>query len=400
MRSVALTVQLLVAGLAVFLLKIDIRMTPLIAVILALAIFNAWTWIRSRNPRPAGDIELLLQLVVDSVALSVSLYFYGGATNPFVSFYLLSIAVGAALLPWRYAVTLPIFSIVCYSLLTKFYVPLHIMDLDLAISYHLAGMWANFAVSATLITWFVVRLSRQLRQRDSLLAAARELQLQNERFVALGMQAANAAHEMGSPLSTVAIIAGELHRECASNESLIAYRDDLNTIETQISLCKVALDRMGHAAVSSGGTVFLVSWLEQFIQTWRLRYPSVRLSIVLPPEEMQSQVNDAAVIGQVLTTLLDNCAQAFASNDGLIHLSLRSDARCTMIEVADNGPGIASDLLDRLGHEPVRSAYNGQGIGLLLAFASARQIGATIVFSRQRSNGTVATLTIPKAVTK
>ena len=394
MRVAALLCLLLALALARFWLGIELAMVPLLAILFALAAFNLWTWQHMRHAHPAGERELYVQLLADIVALSALLYFSGGATNPFVSFYLPALAVAAAMLPWRYALSLAVLSIAAYSLLTDFFVPIHLNDPARAISYHLAGMWANFAVSAALITWFVAGLSRTVRQRDRQLATAREQYLESERLVALGIQAANAAHEIGTPLSTVTIIVGDLQRESARSASLQAYRQEFATIEAQIALCKTALDRLGTQNSGAPDERLLVSiWLPQFVQEWRLRYPAARIDLSLATE--QDQLVPSIPVAQILTTLLDNAMRAVAAIDAPIRIVLQSDPRQVLIQVLDSGPGIASDLLPSLGYRRVENPANGRGIGLLLAFATARQIGASIDLSPNLPRGVRATISIP-----
>jgi two-component system sensor histidine kinase RegB len=316
-----------------------------------------------------------------------------------VSFYLPALAVAAAILPPIHAVALAVFSIVCYSLLTSYYVPLHIADPDRAVTYHLSGMWANFALSAGLITWFVARMSRALRARDAQLTRARELHMQGERIIALATQAASAAHEMGTPLATVALITDELRHETKFNSALAAYSADLQTIEAQIALCKTALAKMGMqvgaAAETDTDAVDLPEWLTQFVAQWRLCHPTARLQFTLAAGTCL--IVHSRAVGQMLQTMLDNARYASAAGDTTIHVSLVLQPRAALVQVTDAGTGIAPALLNRLGYEVVQSTSGGKGIGLMLAFATARQIGATLVLSSAESQGTSATITLALA---
>jgi len=399
MRVVALGGQLLVVVAAQYWLGINLALMPLFGTMLCLAAFNGWTWRRMHRVDPANHFELFLQLLMDVLALSALLYFSGGATNPFVSFYLPALAVAAAILPPLHAVALAVFSIVCYSLLTSYYVPLHIADPDRAVTYHLSGMWANFALSAGLITWFVARMSRALRTRDAQLTQAREHHMQGERIIALGTQAASAAHEMGTPLATVALITDELRHETKYNPALAAYSADLQTIEAQIALCKTALARMGMqvgaAAETDADVVDLPEWLTQFVAQWRLCHPTARLQFTLAAGACR--IVHSRAVGQMLQTLLDNARYASAAGDTTIHVSLALQARAALVQVTDAGMGIAPALVNRLGYEAVQSTSGGKGIGLMLAFATARQIGATLVLSSAKSQGTSATITLALA---
>ena len=403
MRCVTTLAQALLVASAIYGMKLSLPLAPLCTVLGLMLVFNGLTWLRMRLPQPVREPELFFQLCIDVSALSALLYFTGGATNPFVSFYLPALAVAAAVLPSAYAFGLALYSLTCYSALTYLYQPLHIHDHDQATAYHLAGMWVNFVMSAALITWFVTRMSATVRSRDAQLAQAREQQLQDERIVALGTQAASAAHEMSTPLATVAVIAGELRIEAGRNNALTMYRDDLAVVEEQIAVCKTALDRMGmdaqvqrqHAEVST--PVKLSDWLRHFVDTWRLRHPAVSIRLTLPqgaPDLLDSApASDHQLVGQIMQTLLDNAAQAVAENGNIdVALTLQKQAvasstmNSAIIRVADNGPGIAPELLKRLGYEPVRSNTGGKGIGLMLAFATARQMGGKLTLA-----GTTAT---------
>jgi two-component system sensor histidine kinase RegB len=397
MRVITLTGQCAAVAIAQWGLGIDLPLAPMFTVLLFLAAFNAWTWWTLRHARTAGNATLFTQLFVDLLALSSLLFFSGGATNPFVSVYLPALAVSAAILPGGLSLILAAFSLACYSFMMTVHVPLPVIAR--AATYQSAGLWANFALSAGLITWFVARMSNTLRDRDAQLARAREQRLQNAQIVALGTQAASAAHEIGTPLATIAVLAGDLLHEMKKHPSLTEFRDDLLAIESQIAVCKTSLDRLGkHAqggAAPATRPVALAEWLARFIEGWRLRHPGARLDVSLAPTDARIAGSDA--VGQILLTLLDNAARAAGPTDAAISLSLSVEGPVATIHIEDRGPGIAPDILKRLGHEQVNSTTGGQGLGLMLAFATAQQIGAEIHVSPGSNGGTLATITLPLA---
>src|SRR5260370_38948211 len=113
-------------------------------------------------------------------------------------------------------------------------------------------MWVNFMVSVGLIAWFVARMSNALRHRDAALREAQERLLRDERAVALGVQAATVAHEIGTPLSTIAMLAEELREAARSDKGLAPYGADLELLEQQMTLCTSALARLrSRASVAS-----------------------------------------------------------------------------------------------------------------------------------------------------
>ena len=149
-------------------------------------IFNAITWWRVSQQRPESNMELFGQIWVDLGALSALLFLSGGTTNPFVSLYLPSLAIAAAVLPWHLMAWLAAFAVACYAVLGFDSVPLNLDNPANLFDYYRAGMWVNFMVSVGLIAWFVARMSRALRLRDAALGDAQQRLLHDERAVALG----------------------------------------------------------------------------------------------------------------------------------------------------------------------------------------------------------------------
>ena len=182
----------------------ELNWQPMLLTIAALASINFLTWLRLRGSSPVSNPELFAQLCIDVLALSVLLYYGGGSTNPFISLFLLPLVIAAATLPPRYTWSMAALTDACYSLLIVYYIPLpHIHNSgDDAFNAHVLGMWIGFAISTAVVAYFVVQMAQAVRARDEMLARVREEVLRNERIVALGIQAASAAHEMGTPLAT------------------------------------------------------------------------------------------------------------------------------------------------------------------------------------------------------
>ncbi len=164
-----------------------------------------------RRGGPVGDAELFFELLADVGCLTALLYLSGGSTNPFVSLYLLPLTIAAAALPARYAWSMAGLTVTGYTLLLFFFRPLgHDQSMhSSAFNLHILGMWITFLVSAMLIASFVTTMSASIRVRDRELAAARERALRDEQVLALGTFAAGAAHELGTPLATIAVLSRE-----------------------------------------------------------------------------------------------------------------------------------------------------------------------------------------------
>jgi two-component system, sensor histidine kinase RegB len=379
LRSLAIIGQLCTIAVVQFFFGVHLPLPAMLFVIAMEVAFNGVTWMRVEQDRPESDLELFGQIWVDLGALSALLFLSGGTTNPFVSLYLPSLAIAAAVLPWYLTGWLAVFSVACYVLLGFDSVPLNMDNPANLFDYYRAGMWVNFMVSVGLIVWFVARMSLALRQRDHALGDAQQRLLRDERAVALGVQAATVAHEIGTPLSTIAMLTEELRDVARTDKALAPYVDDLALLERQISLCTSALARLRSRASSQGSRQAVSEWLGPFVEQWRLRHPHVKFEqIGDAPDDLS--LDDTVAVGQILTILLDNAARA--SRD---YVTLRAypATRAGFIdfEVCDAGPGIPASLRNALGAAPVESTQGGHGVGLYLAFSSAARLGGLIDLS-------------------
>jgi two-component system, sensor histidine kinase RegB len=358
-------------------------------------VFNALTWVRVASARPETNLELLGQLWVDLGALSGLLFLSGGTTNPFVSLYLPSLAIAAAVLPWTYMIWLAIFAMCCYIALDVDSIPLNLDNPANLFDYFRAGMWVNFMVSVGLIAWFVARMSYALRQRDAALGEAQQRLLRDERAVALGVQAATVAHEMGTPLSTIAMLTEELREAARTDKGLVPYAGDLELLEKQMTLCTSALARLRSRASVSSPREALGEWLAGFSEQWRLRHPHVKLDRPVEPD-VDAWLEDTTAVGQILTILLDNAARV--SRDS-VTLKAAADDGSIKFEVCDTGPGIAPGLRAQLGAVPVDSTQGGHGVGLYLAFAAVARLNGSLELLDGQPRGTRAVLRVPAATT-
>jgi len=397
-RSILLRWWLLLATViavssAPTLLGLALPLPPMLAVLAALAAFNAWLqWRSPRVPVPAG--ELFGQLCVDLTALAVLLYLSGGAANPLISLLLVPVAVAALSLPGRLTAVVTVLAVLAYSLLTRFYLPLAIDDVARAARLHLAGMWLTFVVSAVMIAWFVARMTESVRQRDLHLAAAREQALRDERVVALGALAAGAAHELGTPLATIAVLVGELERDPSLDADA---RADLMLVRDQVVLCKGIISGMaqrgGAARMESLQAQDAGDWLRGVLARWQAMRPRASAAIhVAGRGEAPRQAFDPA-LEQAVANLLNNAADAAADE---IRVELDWDAAWLRLTVCDQGPGFAAQVLHRGGREALPASYGGAGIGLLLAFSAVERGGGRIVLDNPPVGGARARIELPR----
>lgn len=397
-RRLALLRWWLLAGLALAmlasptLLDIALPLPPLVAVLLLLAGFNLVAQ-RRAGQDDFGPPELAGQLAVDLAGMGVMLYLTGGATNPLVSLLLLPVAVAALSLSGPWVAGIAAVAIGLYSFLMLFSLPLPIADAARATRLHLGGMWLTFVVSAVLVAWFVTRMTGSLRARDAQLAAVREEALRDAQVVALGQLAAGAAHELGTPLATMSVLAGELRQDARLPEDV---RADLDLLRRQIALCKEILGGLTQkAGIARAGGVpgeSAAAWLEGLLARWRTLWPQAHCSLELAAGTPPSIVAPAA-LDQALTNLLNNAAQ---SSPRGMRLAAAWDARQLTLAVHDRGEGFPAEILRRGGQEPLPDGARGTGIGLWLTRAAAERLGGSLLLANDDAGG-VATLVLPLA---
>jgi two-component system sensor histidine kinase RegB len=210
------------------------------------------------------------------------------------------------------------------------------------------------------------------------------------------VQAATVAHEIGTPLSTIAMLSEELRDAASGDKNLAPYAADFELLEQQMTLCTSALARLRSRASGPSNRQPLDHWLESFVAQWRLRHPHVRFEqLGTTPGDVS--IDDSVAVGQILTILLDNAARA--SKDSVtLETSVARDAGESVIQfdICDRGPGIPPALRGSLGAMPVDSTEGGHGVGLYLAFTSAARLGGSIELAAASPRGTHAVLRLPE----
>ena len=347
---------------------------------------------RRRRRITAGELFAYLQL--DVLALALVLFFSGGASNPFVSLLLLPLITAAILLPaWQVWATTMI-TVATYTVLMFYYQPLPGMLSGHGHGFqaHLWGMWLVFVISALLIAGFVASLASSLRERDQQIAELREKALRDEQILALGLFAAGAAHELGTPLSTIAVLVREMEYAHGGDAELCA---DLHTLRQQVDACRAILSELlksANLAADRESAQSLDLLLEHTRSRWQLLRPQVALQVHCPGSAPPPQVAAPQAIGQTLISLLNNAADA--SPDGVC-LEGRWDAQRVVIEIRDQGQSWTSEAANRTGEAFFSTKEDGIGIGLLLANATLERLGGQVSLRRDRQGGTCARIDLP-----
>ncbi|HNN45031.1 MAG TPA: ATP-binding protein, partial [Azospira sp.] len=343
--------------------------------------------------------------------------FAGGSANPFVSLFLVPLTIAAAALPVRQAWLMAGATLLAYSFLMFWNLPLpppqgEMAELDALLArasgvapehaghvsgfaLHVLGMWLNFVVSAVVVALFLTRMATALKARDRELAAAREKALKNEQILALGTLAAGAAHKLGTPLSTMAVVLREAELAHADDTAL---REDLQLLRTQVDECKKILSQTlasaGQARDEGSRHIPLDAYLERLLEEWQLIRPQATVAATLAGPRPAPEIATDRRLEQALLNLLDNAADA--SPEGLAFNAEWSTTALT-IDILDRGPGIDPATASRLGEAFVSSKADGLGIGFFLTNATLEQFGGSVELTPRDTGGTRTRVTLPLA---
>ena len=397
LRSLVIAGVLLALPTARWFGDLSLPLLPLLAISGSLGLINLWTWRRVRSGVYIRDHEFLLQLTVDVFAITGLLYFTGGASNPFAWFFLIPLIIAATVLPAIATWLMAALTTLCYTLLMFFFLPLdsgdHLHHND-NFAQHVFGMWIGFVLSAALISWFVTGMARTLRERDIALAEAREQALRDQQLVALGTLATGAAHELGTPLATMAVLTGELQR-AALEESI---KRKLGILREQIQRCKTALSVIsasaGEVRAESGSLVPVQDFLAQVIEGWRRQRMNASIETEFRPGSPAARIINEYTLHQALINLLNNAADAASQS---LTRKASWDRREMSVDSRDNGPGLHPGVAARIEqHKPSDKEY-GMGLGLFLTHATVQRLGGEIALFDRESGGTCTRVRLPLA---
>ncbi len=401
LRWAVLLSAMLAVPLAERALHLSLPEAPLLALLGVAAASNlaAWLGVRRATPRLIAAV-----LVVDAVLLTAALYFAGGVYNPFVLTYLALVLLSAALLGRRAAAAFIGLSAACVIVLAVAHRPLvadhhhhgdalddhhhSTADEDQHVRVHAEGMWLAFGVLAALIAYLGNWAFRQREMELRMLRAEKE---RADRLASVGALVATAAHEITSPLTTIAVVSKELERAVAQGDALAL--DDVKVIRAEVDRVREALDAMAARARGDEARAEIV--LSAVLEEARARAPDPqRVTLAL---DGCADVRVHAPAGALTDVLRGLIANACEASDAEVRLALRADQAHCYVDVVDQGRGIADADLPRVGREPFTTKGDGRGIGLFAGRAVVERLGGALELDSQLGRGTRVTLTLPLA---
>jgi two-component system sensor histidine kinase RegB len=421
LRWVAVIGQLATIAGSVLLFKIQIPMAWAMAIVISLtAISNLFMafWIErwrrietgshfwkqnldSHSPLP-WDLILGLILIMDMLSLTALLFTTGGPNNPFYLFFFVNLSLCALMLNRRWTWAINVLTIVCFAGLMFEHHEMDLLDLGLEtirgrqdFTLGHMGLLVAFATCSSVIVYFMTRLTDELRNQQIELRQAQALRANSEKIEALGTLAAGTAHELATPLSTIAIVARDVEQAFEAHPPEFPGADDViedvHLIRSQLDRCRGILDRMIGESIEAA-TIEQISnaALEGLMGRGR-----VQLNL---PESATLEKVDVPLDGlsQAMRGLVQNALDADPS-DRPVFVVVAREGDAWVWKIRDQGQGMTPEQISRVS-EPfftTKPPGKGMGLGVFLAKNVLRRIGGSVEFDSTVGQGTCVTVSLP-----
>lgn len=380
--------QLALLGWASFGLRLHLHTSWMAALIFTgfAADGLAWWWQR----RGTSEDHVLALMLLDAVLHTAVFALSGGPFNPFTVLYLVNVVLAALVLS-RARQWVVLAAQLC-GFASLFLVE-KVLPLDWELPnhqelmrLHLNGMWVAFVVASGFIVYFVQRVLAAL-------ATERRKGAQHEKLAALTTLAAGAAHELATPLGTIALASREMERALDALSVPASLKEDAVLVREQVERCRAILQSMSARSgelAGEGSTTFPVrAWVDEALTG----VDRARVAVPALPE--LSVTGPRVALAQALRNLVKN---ALESSTGAVQIEVAHRDAAVHVAVRDFGPGLDAAALERVG-EPfftTKPPGRGMGLGVFLARSLAQQLGGSVHFDSQRGEGTVATFSVPE----
>jgi len=402
LRWGAVAGQLVTIVVVRFAMDVALPLAPLLAIV-ALEILSNVLWSLRPAARRVPRATLGGLMALDVVLLSALLFFTGGPHNPFSFLFLVPISLATLILSAAWTWALVALSLACSAVLFLWNRPLDLGPSHAAhMAMHLRGMWVAFGVSAAFIVYFLRRIRRALAQREVELTDSRTRAARQERLASLATLAAGAAHELSTPLSTIAVVARELERQLQVGDGARALpqgvADDVRLVRAEVERCRAILQ---HLCVDAGevmGEAFVALPVGELVGRALAGLeprPSIRADIAVDVRALALSVPPRA-IERALHGVLKN-AQDASPDGATVSFAVTRVGERIEFTVRDEGAGMSPEVLARAG-EPfftTKPAGRGMGLGLFLARTVVERLGGAVTFDSAPARGTTARIAVP-----
>ncbi len=389
LRWLAVLGQLAAIFVVVQGLEFDLPTTPCLVIVSLSALINLALQIAFNPMERMEPVHAAALLALNIVELAALLYFTGGLQNPFSFLFLAPVLISATALPVRFTIALGLLAVACASALGFFYLPLP-WDSEEPLALppiYLLGVWLSIVLAIVVTSLYAFQVTEESRKLSDALAATELVLAREQHLTQLDGLAAAAAHELGTPLSTIVLISRELERTFAGNPQEAA---DIKTLREQAQRCRDILAKI--TQLSSTGAPFdrmkLSTLIEETVAPHRDFGVAIKVRIAVAATKEPVGTRNPAIlygVGNILENAVD-----FARSE--VEVNAWWNADTVEIVISDDGPGFAPEIIKRVGEpylsrrpqsDESQSEHGGLGLGVFIARTLLERTGATVSFTNR-----------------
>src|SRR6202789_2007793 len=386
-------------------LEFDVEVAPCLAIVGFSALLNLilQLWF---NPMAGLEPPFAAGLLaLNIIELAGLLFFTGGLQNPFSFLFLAPVLISSTALPIRFTIALGVLAVACASLLVFVHFPLPWDSDDPLVlpPIYLFGVWLSILVAIGVTSLYAFQVTEEARKLSDALAATELVLTREQHLTQLDGLAAAAAHELGTPLSTIFLISRELERTVPDNGALVG---DLKTLREQAHRCRDILAKI--TQLSSTGAPFdrmpLSTLIEETVAPHRDFGVAIKVRIAVAGAREPVRMRNPAIlygVGNILENAVDFARET-------VEVNAWWNTETIEIVISDDGPGIAPDMLKRIGEpylsrrrsaDETQSEHSGLGLGVFIARTLLERTGAKVSFSNRifPEHGAVVQITWPRS---
>jgi len=386
-------------------LEFDVPVIPCVAIVAVSALLNLALQVAFNPMQRLEPVYAAALLALNIVELAALLFLTGGLQNPFSFLFLGPVLISATVLPVRFTAAIGLLAVACASALVFFHLPLPWDSEDPLVlpPIYLFGVWLSIVLAIGVTSLYAFQATEEARKLSDALAATELVLTREQHLTQLDGLAAAAAHELGTPLSTIFLISRELEKTVDGNDPLAS---DLKTLREQAQRCRDILAKI--TQLSSSGAPFDLMPLSTLIEEAVAPHRDfgvaikVRLAVAATREPVGAR-NPAILYG--VGNILENAVD-FARTT--VEVNAWWNADTVEIVISDDGPGIAPDILKRIGEpylsrrrsaDEAHGGRSGLGLGVFIARTLLERTGARVSFANRTfpDHGAVVQIVWPRA---
>ena len=396
LRWIAIVGQFVTISIVFFIFKFELPFFYCSLVIFLGTLTNFYLQFKFKNNQ-LNNFTSTFVLFYDLIQLSFLLYLTGGITNPFIILLIVPAIVSSTFLNLKSTINLSIITIIILTILTIYNLPLpyygeshfHVPDT------YLYALPIAIIITLIFLTYFGVRFGIESRKRTEALNRLELILAKEHELESIGLQAAAAAHSLGTPLSTITVVVRELEKEIGKNPK---YAKDIDLLLSQTKRCSEILKNLSKDQLQEDdflANIKIEELLREIVRSFN-EISEKKLSLIVEKNMLNPQIDRTLEITYGLRNFIGNAVKYGKS---LVDISLESNNKITEVKVCDDGPGFSEDILDVLGEPYIRSKNkiislkSGLGLGTFIGKTLLERMKAKVLFDKcPNTNGAMVTI--------